>query len=270
MGGGQGPGPGLAGRVGLIQREGQGQSPVPQSGQLSRSQCSQCRGGVKKLHFLLFPPDQPGLPLLSLFVACHSVCVCRQVISRFLLSGVPPAPPALPTSRLLPFPDSALGGGCPHPFSVFCFSIPVGHLAHPPLLGSLLDVEVTTCPPISHPPILSPPFPVSWCLSISFVFLCTICPFLSPLPSPSLPAHLAGWGRGDLWEVGVGGESQAFCLPFVSQRTCGLSRGGSLFGQQPAPLPLALQPAIPPSRLPSPLPTAAGETQNWGEDEAGL
>lgn len=64
---------------------------------------------------------------------------------------------------------------------------------------------------------------------------------------------------------GWGGGSWAFCLPFVSQRTwenCGLSWVGHDSGSQ-LPSPWALQPCF--LALP-PLPTAAGEAQNWGED----
>ena len=65
-----------------------------------------------------------------------------------------------------------------------------------------------------------------------------------------------GWGAG---------VSQAFCLPFVSQRTwenCSLSRGGSQLHGQPAPLPIAL-PSRQASSLSPPL-FAGGECSELG------
>lgn len=128
-------------------------------------------------------------------------------------------------------------------------------LCSPPRLSRLLR------PPhprlfVSHPPSMSPR--VS-CLLMS---LCLFCfplhnlPFFPPLPSPQRagPSGWLGEGRRG-WGTGA---SQAFCLPFVSQRTwenCSLSRGGSQLHGQPLPSPSARSRA---SSLSPTLP-AAGE-----------
>ena len=73
-----------------------------------------------------------------------------------------------------------------------------------------------------------------------------------------------GWGAG---------VSQAFCLPFVSQRTwenCSLSRGGSQLRGQPTPLPIAW-PSHQASSLSPPLFAGrGGGVPNWGKDSVGL
>lgn len=111
-------------------------------------------------------------------------------------------------------------------------------------------------PLIPHLPTLSQSLLAS-CLLMS---LCLFCfplhnlPFFPLLPSPQL-ASPSGW----LWEgrsVGVGGGwgSQAFCLPFVSQRTwenCSLSPGW-VTTRAATPLPLCPAAGHPCSPHPSP------------------
>lgn len=74
---------------------------------------------------------------------------------------------------------------------------------------------------ISHPLILS----VSWCflsldVSLSLLFSFAQSALSPPLP-PSLLAHLAGWGRGDLW--GVGGSKPGLLFTFCVTKNLGES-----------------------------------------------
>lgn len=238
-------------------------SPVPGRGRLSRGDCSHCRGRRRNTTFSS-APDRPALPLPSLTSVAQSLSLLEPSVS---------VPVCLPLPWL-----------CAQGLSL---ALP-GHWAHPSLLPSRLSHLLRPpCPPptsssLTHQLSLSPH------VSCLLVSLCLFCfplhslPFLSPSPFPAAcrPIWLAGGGEGR-WGWGRG-VSQAFCLPFVSQRTwenCRLSRGGSQLRRQPAPLPLApLPPWLPsPSHPPQPgflaLPTPLGGgggrgvvAPNWGGD----